>query len=491
MYSYLFLDLLIIFCKIDHFFILFIELLTVSLPTRRIMTKAISTSIFDIFKIGPGPSSSHTIGPMKAAGIFLQRLQEMPIDSQQRINSIDVYLYGSLSATGLGHGTHKALLGGLLGWTPEGCDSDQLLKLLEKNDDLYEIAVGSEKIALQRKNIHFSGTREDLQYQNTLVFKACYNDECLLRGEYYSVGGGFILEKGAVQPVLPDFPHHFSNMSELSSLVREGDCQLHEIILENEIQLSGKSPQQIDERLDQILQSMRDSVKSGLSRDGVLPGPIGLHRKARALFLHSQKVSNQHDKYLALLNAYALAASEENAAGRKVVTAPTSGSAGIIPGIVSLLDRHFQMSPEQMRHGLVAAAAIAFVARHNASIAGAEVGCQGEVGVAAAMAAAFLAHANGGSIREVENAAEIALEHHLGLTCDPIEGYVQIPCIERNAMGAVSAYNAYVLATVGEPLRQKISLDQVIEAMRLTGAEMSSKYKETALGGLAVSFVHC
>jgi L-serine dehydratase len=456
-----------------------------------IMTKPITTSIFDIFKIGPGPSSSHTIGPMKAAGAFLRTLQDAPTNLIKQIRSIDVYLYGSLSATGLGHGSHKAVLGGLLGWTPEGCDSDLLLELLVRDEVEYEIVVGEQRISFQKRNVHFGGMGDDLKYQNTMVFKASGDKECLLRGEYYSLGGGFILAKGEEELILPKVPHLFSNMTELSLIVQEKDCSLHEIILENEAKLTDKSSKEIEEGLDTILQSMRNAVNSGLSCEGILPGPIGLQRKARSLYIHSLKVENNHDRYLALLNAYALAASEENAAGRKVVTAPTSGSCGIIPGIVALLDRHFQMSPEQMRKGLVAAAAIAFVARHNASIAGAEVGCQGEIGVAAAMAAAFLSHANGASIRAVENAAEIALEHHLGLTCDPINGYVQIPCIERNAMGTVSAYNAYILATIGEPLRQKISLDQVIEAMRITGSEMSSKYKETAQGGLAVCCVHC
>ncbi|MBU0960423.1 MAG: L-serine ammonia-lyase [Proteobacteria bacterium] len=455
------------------------------------MTTVITTSIFDIFKIGPGPSSSHTIGPMKAARAFLHKMQTASPDLEKQIISLDVSLYGSLSATGLGHGTHKAVLGGLLGWTPEGCDADRLLELLCRDDEQYEIAAGEYKIPFRAANIHFAGAGNHLHYQNTLFFEAKGKERTLITGEYYSIGGGFIREKGEKEDVPPELPHSFSNMTELSRIVQELQRPLHEIILENEAKLSNRSRAEIEEGLDRILAAMKEAVENGLARDGILPGPIGLQRKAQVLYLHSQSIANSHDRFLAALNAYALAASEENAAGRKVVTAPTSGSAGIIPGIVTLLDRHFSLPPEQLRHGLVAAAAIAFVARHNASIAGAEVGCQGEVGVASAMAAAFLAHANGASIRQVENAAEIALEHHLGLTCDPIDGYVQIPCIERNAMGAVSAYNSYILATVGEPLRQKISFDQVVEAMRITGKEMSSKYKETAQGGLAVSYVHC
>lgn len=456
------------------------------------MTTAITTSLFDIFKIGPGPSSSHTIGPMKAARAFLQKLQTADPDLQKQIASLDVSLYGSLSATGMGHGTHKAVLGGLLGWTPEECDADHLLHLLCREEDNYEIAAGENMIPFHAANIHFAGPGEHLHYQNTLLFETKGKEHNnLITGEFYSIGGGFIREKGEPVPISPKLPHSFSNMTELSKIVQDQQRPLHEIILDNEEKLSNRSREELAEGLDRILAAMKEAVENGLAEDGILPGPIGLQRKAQVLHLHSQTIANSHDRFLAALNAYALAASEENAAGRKVVTAPTSGSAGIIPGIVTLLERKFKLSQEKLRNGLVAAAAIAFVARHNASIAGAEVGCQGEVGVASAMAAAFLAHANGATIRQVENAAEIALEHHLGLTCDPIEGYVQIPCIERNAMGAVSAYNSYILATVGEPLRQKISFDQVVEAMRITGKEMSSKYKETAQGGLAVCYVHC
>lgn len=455
------------------------------------MTSPITTSIFDIFKIGPGPSSSHTIGPMKAARAFLRKLQDAGPGLHKQITSLDVSLYGSLSATGKGHGTPKAVLGGLLGWTPEECDADRLLKLLSRDTEQYEIGAGEQSIPFRASNIHFAGAGEDLPYQNTLLFEAKGKEGTLLAGEYYSTGGGFIREKGEQETVPPALPHSFSNMTELRRIVENKQRPLHEIILENEARLGGRSREEIEKGLERILVAMKEAVNNGLAEEGVLPGPIGLQRKAHTLHLHARTIVNSHDRFLAALNAYALAASEENAAGRKVVTAPTSGSAGIIPGIVTLLDRHFNLSQEELRNGLVAAAAIAFVARHNASIAGADVGCQGEVGVASAMAAAFLTHANGASIRQVENSAEIALEHHLGLTCDPIGGYVQIPCIERNAMGAVSAYNSYILATVGAPLRQKISFDQVVEAMRLTGEEMSSKYKETALGGLAVSYVHC
>ncbi|WP_028585901.1 L-serine ammonia-lyase [Desulfogranum mediterraneum] len=455
------------------------------------MVPPISTSVFDIFKIGPGPSSSHTIGPMKAASCFLDKLQDLPAEQQAQLSSLHVHLYGSLSATGIGHGTHKAVLAGLLGWLPESCDSDELLGLMSREGEGYQIQAGDQAIEFSREDIHFDGDRPGAEFANTLVFTARGPGGVVLEAEYYSIGGGFIRSRGEEEPVRPLPVHAFSNMTELRRLVNQRQQALPELILENEEQLSGKSREEIEAGLDRILGAMQAAVDSGLAADGVLPGPIGLQRKARVLDQHSRGLKNSHDRFLAALNAYSLAASEENGAGRKVVTAPTSGSAGVIPGVVAVAREFLHYSPRQLRQGLVAAAAIAFVARHNASIAGAEVGCQGEVGVAAAMAAAFLAQGAGATIHQLENAAEIALEHHLGMTCDPVGGYVQIPCIERNAMGAVSAYNAYLLASVGEEERQKISLDQVIEAMRLTGAEMSTKYKETAQGGLAVCSVHC
>ena len=240
-----------------------------------------------------------------------------------------------------------------------------------------------------------------------------------------------------------------------------------------------------------MIEVMCQAVEKGLQTDGILPGPIGLMRKAQVLKTNAARLKHETGRFLACLNAYAQAASEENAAGRKVVTAPTSGAAGVMPGVIYLLKKHFELSGEQFHDGMLAAAAIAFIAKHNASISGAEVGCQGEVGVASAMAAAFIACALGLPMRQIENAAEIALEHQLGMTCDPVLGYVQIPCIERNAVGAVSAVNAYILSAAGDPARQKVTFDEVIEAMKETGQDMSTKYKETARGGLALSCVSC
>jgi L-serine dehydratase len=455
------------------------------------MKDYIATSLFDIFKIGPGPSSSHTIGPMKAA-LHFRKVVETKISEEDLSGAnVDVYLYGSLSFTGLGHGTHKAITGGLLGWTPDSCDCDQLLSLLEDEKQLYDLPFGKVTIPFTSANIHFEGSGDLLPYQNTLRIVLSSKKKVLVEKEYYSIGGGFITCKGEEEPDRPEPPYKYNNMRGLRKIMLKSDLSLSEILLANEEVLTGKTRIEIFTGIDALIDTMCAAVESGLRTDGILPGPIGLMRKAKVIFENSSKLFHETGLMLAQLNAYAHAASEENAAGRKVVTAPTSGSAGVIPGVVYLLKKHFELTPEQFRNGMLAAAAIAFIAKQNASIAGAEVGCQGEVGVAAAMAAAFIAHAVELPISQVENAAEIALEHHLGTTCDPIGGYVQIPCIERNAVGAVTAVNAYILSAAGDPARQKVTFDEVVDAMMETGQDMSNKYKETAKGGLAVCCVSC
>jgi len=455
------------------------------------MRESITTSIFDIFKIGPGPSSSHTIGPMKAALAFRQSVEALSPDTNLDLAVVDVYLYGSLSLTGEGHGTHKAVLGGLLGWHPETCDCDQLLALLQVPDTVYEIPFGKAKIPFVAANIHFEGADASLPFSNTLRFKISVGETPLLQKEYYSIGGGFIKCKGEEEPARPEPPYPYRDMRGLRQLLRKNEMPLREVMLENEAAITGMSRDEILGRIDRLIEIMCSAVEKGLQTDGILPGPIGLMRKAQVLKNNAAKLKHETGRFLACLNAYAQAASEENAAGRKVVTAPTSGAAGVLPGVIYLLKKHFALSGDQFRDGMLAAAAIAFIAKHNASISGAEVGCQGEVGVASSMAAAFIACAVGLPMRQVENAAEIALEHQLGMTCDPVLGYVQIPCIERNAVGAVSAVNAYILSSAGDPARQKVTFDEVIEAMKETGQDMSTKYKETARGGLALSCVSC
>jgi len=428
---------------------------------------------------------------MRAALGFRSAVELLSADSDLSQAAVDVYLYGSLSLTGEGHGTHKAVLGGLRGWTPEGCDCDQLLALLDTPDSIYELPFPAGAIAFTSANIHFEGADELLPYQNTLRFILTLDGETLLEKEYYSIGGGFIQCKGETEPVLPEPPHPYSNMRELRKLLRKTDSSLRKVVLDNEAALTGKSHDDILAGIDVLIDAMCQAVEKGLQTDSMLPGPIGLMRKAQVLYNNSSKMKRETGRFLAQLNAYAHAASEENAAGRKVVTAPTSGSAGVMPGVIYMMKKHFDFTDDQFRDGMMAAAVIAFIAKHNASIAGAEVGCQGEVGVAAAMAAAFIAYASGLPMNRVENAAEIALEHQLGMTCDPVGGYVQIPCIERNAVGAVNAVNAFILAEAGDPARQKVTFDEVVEAMMETGQDMCTKYKETAKGGLAVCCVAC
>ncbi len=456
------------------------------------MKDCIRFSIFDIFKTGPGPSSSHTIGPMKAALDFRKDMEALALDAAPDTLTLDVHLYGSLSLTGKGHGTHKAVLGGLMGWQPHSCDCDALVALLEKKGQTYAIPLGKGNIEFTEAHIHFEALGgEELPHANTLRFYLRKGKDLLLEKEYYSIGGGFIHYKGEVPVEPPIPPHAYSSMNSFRKIMRKTHMGLPEILLENEAAITGKSHKAIIAELDQVMATMEESVQKGLSKDGVLPGSIGLLRKAKVLFENTHQLKGKTSQYLARLNAYAMAASEENADGRRVVTAPTSGAAGVIPGILSLLKRDDKLTRQQLRDGMLAAALIAFITKQNASISGAEVGCQGEVGVASAMAAAFMAQAMGATMKQVENAAEIALEHQLGMTCDPVGGYVQIPCIERNAVGAVTAINAYILAEAGDPARQKVTFDEVVETMMETGRDMCSRYKETSLGGLAVCCVSC
>ncbi|WP_266367079.1 L-serine ammonia-lyase, iron-sulfur-dependent, subunit alpha [Tellurirhabdus rosea] len=479
----------------------------------------ITTSVFDLFKIGPGPSSSHTIGPMKAAFDFLERLQNLPDDQLEKPRSVDIYLYGSLSATGKGHGTDRAIVAGLLGWQPETVDPDELLNLLKDPAVRYPVRIGGTEVFIGPENIHFERKRYNSPYANTMVLRCTSgrlqpsgdtagnieeaahglkptggpSGNTLLEEEYYSIGGGFVLRKGEpeAKPAPVDLPFPYSTMKELRQHLTRHPLTLEELLLRNEEALTGRSRRDIYRRLDGIVDAMHRAVKRGLKQRGVLPGSIKLQRKAPILYKQACGLAQSSDSFLIFLNAYCLAASEENAAGGIVVTAPTSGASGVIPGLTYLARHHFHYDRETLRRGMLAAAAIGFLVKHNASISGAEMGCMGEIGTASAMGAAFLTYCAGKPIESVEAAAEICIEHHLGMTCDPIGGYVQIPCIERNAMGAVKAYNAFLLATSGAPALQKITLDSVIKVMKATGRDMSTKYKETSEAGLALSATEC
>ena len=309
--------------------------------------------------------------------------------------------------------------------------------------------------------------------------------------EYYSVGGGFIQWKGWTPPERGKPVYPYGTMRELRAQLTRTGLTLHELILENETAITGMSRPTIFEQLEDIMDAMYDSVRRGLAATGKLPGTLGVWRKAGGLLDRAKLLPFTVDRFLAKLNAYAFAVSEENASGGVIVTAPTCGAAGVMPALLYAMRNDMNIGGRALREGLLASAAVGYLAKHNAGIAGAEVGCQGEVGVAASMGAAMLTHARGNAVEVVENAAEIALEHHLGLTCDPVGGYVQIPCIERNAVGAVKAYNASLVATCEERQHHMVTLDAVIRAMGETGREMNSKYKETSEGGLAVSIVEC
>jgi L-serine dehydratase len=452
----------------------------------------ITTSVFDLFKIGPGPSSSHTIGPMRAGACFLEDMAKLSDKKLAKADSVEAHLFGSLSSTGKGHGTDRSVLAGLLGWEPKSCDPEAFSDLLSQKDKEYFIRAKEFLIKFTAKDIYFDDVATDLPFPNTLIFKLKEADKVILEKEYYSIGGGFIKCKGEKEPPPPKPAFSYTSMSDLKKLLKKSNLNIAEFILENEKAVTGASAKNIYSGLDEIMNAMCEAVSRGINSNGVLPGPIKLSRKAPELYRRAARLDKDNpDRFLAFLNAYALAASEENAAGHKVVTAPTSGSAGVIPAVVYLLKHHFYMLNRELADGLLAAASIGFIAKHNASISGAEVGCQGEVGVASAMAAALVAYVNGHSARVVENAAEIALEHHLGMTCDPVDGYVQIPCIERNAVGAIDAYNAYLLASIGDPHKQKVTFDEVVKAMLETGRDMCDKYKETAKGGLAVCSITC
>ena len=454
--------------------------------------RPITTSLFSLFKVGPGPSSSHTIGPMTAGRLFSSTCAELPREILARASRIRVRLFGSLSATGAGHGTDAAVLAGLLGVRPEDCPSGYLARLSEEplKDHKVELGVGSALVSLA--DVVHDAVVHDYPYSNTLVAELLdAGGEVLFSKAYYSVGGGFVQWDGWKAPELGDPVYPYSNMKELRNIVRTQGLNIYEIMLANETAITGASRPAIIDQLNNILDRMEESVRHGLAGSGYLAGPLKVERKAHMLQERAQELHSSPGKFLAGLNAYAFAASEENASGGVIVTAPTCGSAGVMPALVYAMRHDLFIGDRAIREGFLAAAAVGFIAKHNASIAGAEVGCQGEIGVASAMAAAMLTDAQGNPSRYVENAAEVALEHHLGITCDPVGGYVQIPCIERNAMGAVKAFNAALISTGTRPESHRVSLDAAIAAMAETGREMSHKFKETSMGGLAVSMVTC
>jgi L-serine dehydratase len=453
-----------------------------------------SLSVFDIFKIGIGPSSSHTMGPMNAARSFAELLAARGLLA--RTAHVSAQLYGSLALTGRGHCTDRAVLLGLEGASPDTLDSAMVEPALQRIRTEGRLRLmGSHEIAFDEAlNLLFHTDQVLPGHSNGMRFTA--QDAALAvlaREEYYSIGGGFIVQAG-VPPGSGDAralpPYEFDSAARLLELARQGGLEIHELMLARERTWYPEA--EIRGRLLRIWRVMQDCVRRGFEAHGLLPGVLGVRRRAPKLYrklMSSDPQSPMHA--LDWVNVFALAVNEENAAGGQVVTAPTNGAAGIVPAVLHYY-RQFEpgSDDEGVMRFLLTAAAVGMLFKKNASISGAEMGCQGEVGVACSMAAAGLVSALNGSNEQIENAAEIGMEHNLGLTCDPVAGLVQIPCIERNAMGSVKAINAARLALGGDG-SHKVTLDQVISTMRQTGRDMSTIYKETSQGGLAVNVPEC
>jgi L-serine dehydratase len=452
-------------------------------------------SVFDLFSIGIGPSSSHTVGPMKAAKTFADSLTARQL--LEGTASIKTELYGSLGATGKGHGSDKAVLLGLEGETPERVDIESVAARLEDIRRRATLRIlGRHPVRFDEKQHLVMHRRKSLPFHpNGMRFTAyAGNGEVLATSVYYSVGGGFVVDESAVDgnPISRDTtvqPYPFTTGSELLRLCREHRLSISALMMENE--KVWRSESEIRAGLLAIWAAMQECVRNGCLHDGILPGGMKVKRRAASLFrqLNAQSADAADDPLHVMdwVNLYALAVNEENAAGGRVVTAPTNGAAGIIPAVLHYYRGHRRHADDTgVVRFLLTAGAIGILYKENASISGAEVGCQGEVGSACSMAAAGLAEVFGGTPSQVENAAEIAMEHNLGLTCDPIGGLVQVPCIERNAIASVKAINAARMAMRGDG-EHFVSLDKVIKTMRDTGADMMTKYKETARGGLAVN----
>ena len=465
-------------------------------------------SVFDVFKIGVGPSSSHTMGPMSAANRFLDLVlsSEWPRPSSNvHVASIKVSLHGSLAHTGIGHGTGRAVILGLMGERPDQVDPDRM-------DAVIDEVERSGRITPPRHPAYQFQPKTDLIFDkkvplpghaNGMSFSAFDKDERLLvKRIYYSVGGGFVVTDTELEQMRADkkkassgerIPFPFSTAKQMLEMSERSGLSIAQMKRANEE--TRMSSDDLDAGLDRIWTAMSSCIDRGLKVDGIMPGGLKVRRRARSIHdkLQEEWRSNRINPLFAndWLSVYAMAVNEENAAGGRVVTAPTNGAAGVIPATIRYY-QHFHEDWDQdgIRNYLLTAAAVGGIIKHNASISGAEVGCQGEVGSAAAMAAAGLAAVMGASPEQIENAAEIALEHHLGMTCDPVAGLVQVPCIERNALGAVKAVTAASLALKGDG-QHFVPLDACIETMRQTGYDMSEKYKETSTGGLAVNVVEC
>ncbi len=457
-----------------------------------------SISFFDLFSIGIGPSSSHTVGPMLAANAFLQQLEILHLF--EKTARVKVELYGSLALTGKGHGTDKAILNGLEGKEPETVIPETMIPRMQKILADQTLLLGGKKTIAFHESDDFIFLQKELlpKHTNGMRFIA-YNETNapLLVKIYYSIGGGFITTDEAFDDANDEhhpLPYPFSTAAELLHHCNSNHCSIADIMMANE--LTWRNERDIHEGIQAIANVMTACIDAGCHHPGVLPGGLKLKRRAPDLYNKINENKGipsiyERSDIMNRLNLYAMAVNEENAAGGRIVTAPTNGAAGIIPAVFKYCqDAHEKMQNEDLYVYFLTAAAIGILYKKGASISGAEVGCQGEVGVASSMAAAGLTAVLGGTTEQIENAAEIAMEHHLGMTCDPVMGLVQIPCIERNAMGAVKAVNASRMALIGDGQHQ-ISLDKVIKTMKQTGMDMQTIYKETSLGGLAVNIPEC
>jgi L-serine dehydratase len=454
-------------------------------------------SVFELFKIGVGPSSSHTVGPMKAAAAFADGLVAAGVID--RVASVEVALLGSLAFTGKGHATDKAVILGLSGEKPESLDPDAANSLVAE-------ARAAKRLNLARRHdiafdperaIAFDTITPAPRHPNTLRLIARDSDRAVLADEtWLSIGGGFVVRDGAAEDASATdarLPHPFRSGAELLARGREAKLSIADLVRANEAALKPRSD--VDAHVTRVIDVMFGCVDRGLTQSGPLPGGLKVMRRAKAIHDRLIEASRRNfhpaHEIMDFVSVYAMAVNEENAAGGRVVTAPTNGAAGVIPAVLRYYRDHCEGATRAgLADFLLTATAIGSLFKLNASISGAEVGCQGEVGVASSMAAAGLTAALGGTNEQIENAAEIAMEHHLGMTCDPIGGLVQIPCIERNAFGGVKAIAAASLALHGDGTH-RVSLDSVVATMRQTGLDMQSKYKETSLGGLAVNFVEC
>ncbi|MFU2142543.1 L-serine ammonia-lyase [Gallibacterium anatis] len=450
-------------------------------------------SVFDMYKIGIGPSSSHTVGPMKAGKEFIDHLVEQ--QQLKQVTRLHIDVYGSLSMTGRGHNTDIAIILGLAGYLPDNVDIDHIPLFIDqiKKQKRFPLALARHEIAFDfYQDMQFHSTFLPL-HENGMTISAYHQDECLYSNTYYSIGGGFIVDEAHFNQEQSDeqqVPFPYKSAADLIHHCQENGLAISGIMLRNELALHGKT--ELEAHLAKVWQTMQECIQHGLHTDGLLPGPLKVPRRAaglRRLLEANNSLSNDPMKVIDWINMYALAVNEENAAGGRVVTAPTNGACGIVPAVLAYYQKFIAPISDEVRDCyLLTTSAIGSLYKMNASISGAEVGCQGEVGVACSMAAAGLTEILGGTPEQVCMAAEIAMEHNLGLTCDPVGGQVQVPCIERNAIASVKAINASRMA-LRRNTQPRVTLDKVIETMYETGKDMNAKYRETSQGGLAVKVI--